>query len=99
MVSTIPNALKGAAQTQVVPAGRGYAFTVKAGSHLCIIDLHGEQVVDMMAWRAHYSSDTKCGHFSTFYTRSFFGSQAPPAVGQYLYTNHAKKMFKVVEDR
>lgn len=99
MASTIPNALKGAAKTHVVPAGRGYAFTVKAGSHLRIIDLHGEQVVDMMAWRAPYSSDTKCEHFSTSYTRWFLGSQAPPAVGQYLYTNHAKKMFKVVEDR
>ncbi|RYN73254.1 hypothetical protein AA0117_g7928 [Alternaria alternata] len=99
MTSTIPNALNGAAKTHVVPAGRGYAFTVKAGSHLRIIDLHGEQVVDMMAWRAPYSSDTKCEHFSTSYTRWFLGSQAPPAVGQYLYTNHAKKMFQVVEDR
>ena len=37
--------------------------------------------------------------FSTSYTRWFLGSQVPPAVGQLLYSNHARKMFKVVEDR
>ncbi|OAG25024.1 hypothetical protein CC77DRAFT_1004697 [Alternaria alternata] len=56
--STIPNALEGVAKTHVV--GRGYAFTVKAGSHIRIINLHGEQVVDMTTWRAPYSSDTTC---------------------------------------
>ena len=95
--STIPNALEGVAKTHVV--GRGYAFTVKAGSHIRIINLHGEQVVDMTTWRAPYSSDTTCEHFSASYTRWFLGSQAPPAVGQCLYTNRAKKMFKVVEDK
>ncbi|WAO96131.1 DUF1989 domain-containing protein [Fusarium falciforme] len=99
MASSVVNTLTGAAKTHIVPAGRGFAFAVKAGCRLRIIDLHGEQVVDMMAWRATYSSDTSCEHFSTSYTRWFLGSQAPPAVDQFLYSNHARKMFKVVEDR
>ncbi|KAM6511128.1 hypothetical protein FALCPG4_016130 [Fusarium falciforme] len=60
MASSVVNALTGAAKTHIVPAGRGFAFAVKAGCRFRIIDLHGEQ---------------------------------------FLYSNHARKMFKVVEDR
>lgn len=63
MASSVVNALTGAAKTRIVPARRGFAFAVKAGCRFRIIDVHGEQVVDMMAWRAPYSSDTSCEHF------------------------------------
>ncbi|KAM0230857.1 hypothetical protein ACHAPO_008913 [Fusarium lateritium] len=90
--------LKGATQIHIIPAGRGFAFAIKAGSQFMITDLYGQQVVDMMSWRAPFSADTKCEHFSTSYTRWFLDSLGPPSVGQYLYSNHAREMFKVVGD-
>ncbi|KAF5250387.1 hypothetical protein FANTH_4420 [Fusarium anthophilum] len=77
MAARATGTLKGATQIHVIPAGRGFAFAIKAGSQFMITDLHGQQVVDMM-W--------------------FLDSLAPPSVGQYLYSNHAREMFKVVED-
>lgn len=38
------------AHEHIVPGGHGYAFVVQKGSSFRIIDLHGTQIVDMMAW-------------------------------------------------
>ena len=73
------------AKTHVVPGGHGYAFEVKKGSSFRIIDLHGQQIVDMMAWVLPYPSSLE--HLSMSYTRYVLNGSAPPAVGDCLVTN------------
>jgi uncharacterized protein YcgI (DUF1989 family) len=79
-----------------VPAAHGHAFEVRAGSRFRIIDLHGEQVVDFMAWCTPYTPLAE--HLSMSYTRHAIGGSAPPQVGECLYTNHDDPMFKLVAD-
>ncbi|KAI1628868.1 hypothetical protein EDD37DRAFT_615405 [Exophiala viscosa] len=85
-------------KTHVVPAARGFAFEVKASSHFRIVDLHGQQVVDFMAWASPYSPSATCEHFSTSYTRYALGGLATPKVGECLYTNRDRKMFTLMDD-
>ncbi|KIW96007.1 uncharacterized protein Z519_03073 [Cladophialophora bantiana CBS 173.52] len=85
-------------KTHLVPAAHGHAFEVKASSHFRIVDLHGQQVVDFMAWTLPYSPATNPEHFSTSYTRYALGGSAPPQVGEALYTNQDRKMFTIVAD-
>ncbi|OAL32896.1 hypothetical protein AYO20_07687 [Fonsecaea nubica] len=82
----------------LVPAAHGHAFEVKASSHFRIVDLHGQQVVDFMAWTLPYSPATNSEHFSTSYTRYALGGSASPQVGEALYTNRDRKMFTIVAD-
>jgi uncharacterized protein YcgI (DUF1989 family) len=83
-------------ETHIVPAAHGYAFEVRAGSRFRIVDLHGEQVVDFMAWCLPYTSSVE--HLSMSYTRHAIGGSAPPQVGECLYTNRDEPMFKLVAD-
>lgn len=82
--------------THIVPAAHGHAFEVRAGSRFRIVDLHGEQVVDFMAWCLPYTPSTE--HLSMSYTRHAIGGSAPPQVGECLYTNRDEPMFKLVVD-
>ena len=82
-----------------IPAAHGFAFTVPAHTSFRIVDLHGQQVVDLMAWALPFSTSTASEHFSTSYTRYNLKGMAPPQEGEYLYTNHDRKMIKVVEDK
>lgn len=90
--------LTGKTKSKVVPAGHGFAFELNEGASCRIIDSHGAQVVDFMAWVVPYSPLTSCEHFSASYTRWGINSLAPPAVGQYLLTNRARKMFEITDD-
>lgn len=81
-----------------IPGGHGFAFEIKKGARMRIIDLHGAQIIDFMAWKAPYSPSTTCEHFSASYTRHALGSAAPPAIGEHLYTNKDRKMFEIVAD-
>ena len=72
-------------KTHVVPGGHGHAFEVKKGSSFRIIDLHGRQIVDMMAWVLPYPDSLE--HLSMSYTRYVLNGEAPPAVGDCLVTN------------
>lgn len=51
---TQPKVVKPAEKRHTVTAGHGFAFNVKAGTHFRVVDLHGEQVVDMVAWVEPY---------------------------------------------
>ena len=82
----------------IVPAAHGYAFEIKASSHFRIVDLHGQQVVDFMAWALPYVPNTGGEHFSASYTRYALGGLAPPKVGESLYTNRDRRMFTLVAD-
>ncbi len=82
-----------------MPAQHGFAFEVKAGEHFRVVDLHGQQVVDFMAWTLPYAPATNPPeHFSTSYTRYALGGSAPPQVGEGLYTNRDRLMFTLVAD-
>jgi len=85
-------------KTHIVPAAHGFAFQVKGGSHFRIVDLHGQQVVDFMAWALPYSPAANVEHFSTSYTRYALGGLAAPQVGEGLYTNRDRLMFTLVAD-
>lgn len=85
-------------KTHIVPAARGYAFEIKASSHFRIVDLHGQQVVDFMAWTLPYSPRDNPEHFSASYSRHALGGSAPPQVGEALYTNRDRPMFSLVAD-
>lgn len=80
----------------IVPGGHGYAFEVKRGTSFRIIDLHGRQIVDMMAWVLPYPDS--CEHLSMSYTRYVLNGEAPPAIGDCLVTNKQEPIFKLTAD-
>ena len=84
---------------EVIPAAHGLALTLKPGAHLRIVDLHGQQVVDFMAWALPFQPDNSCEHFSASYTRYRLGGSAPPQVGECLYSNKDRPMFEILEDK
>ena len=82
--------------TEIVAAAHGHAFEVQAGEHFRIVDLHGEQVVDFMAWCSPYAGQKE--HLSMSYTRHALGGSAPPQVGECLFTNKDEPIFRLVAD-
>lgn len=90
----------------VVKAQHGFAFPVSAGARFRVVDLHGQQVVDLMAW-ARSSTSNNAGRMthradlhekvSMAYTR-YHLSGAPPAVGEGLWTNTDKQLLTVTAD-
>ncbi|KAL9016990.1 MAG: hypothetical protein Q9185_005685 [Variospora sp. 1 TL-2023] len=82
--------------THIVPGGHGHAFEVKRGTAFRIIDLHGQQIVDLMAWVLPYPSSLE--HLSMSYTRYVLNGEAPPAVGDCLVTNKQEPIFKITAD-
>lgn len=78
----------------IVPASHGYAFEVKKGERFRVVDLHGEQVVDFMAWSLPISLHER---LSMAYTR-FRMSGATPAIGECLVTNKDEEIFRITED-
>lgn len=85
-------------KTHIIPPAHGYAFRVKPGQRFRIVDLHGQQVVDLMAWTYPYSRTESTQHSSMSYTRHRLGGSAPPEVGEYIYTNLDEPMLKVIAD-
>lgn len=95
------------AVTITVQAAHGFAFPVSKGSRFRVVDLHGQQVVDFMAWTRSSSKCTITGltkhtanlseKVSMAYTR-FHLSGAPPAVGESLWTNTDKALLTVTAD-
>lgn len=93
--------------TVTVPAMHGYAFPVSAGSRFRVVDLHGEQVVDFMAWTRSSTTSPITGQtshtanlnekVSMAYTR-YHLSGAPPQVGEGLWTNSDKQLLTVTAD-
>jgi uncharacterized protein YcgI (DUF1989 family) len=86
----------GTAKSHLVPAAHGYAFQVKAGERFRVVDIHGQQVVDFMAWCPPYRHSKE--YLSMAYTRHAIGGSAPPQVGECLYTNRDEPMFRLVAD-
>ncbi|KAL8999590.1 MAG: hypothetical protein Q9169_001550, partial [Polycauliona sp. 2 TL-2023] len=83
-------------KSHTVCGGHGHAFEVKKGTCFRVIDLHGRQIVDMMAWVLPYPSSLE--HLSMAYTRYHLNGTAPPAVGDHLVTNKSEPIFKLTHD-
>jgi len=77
----------------VVPAREGRGVTVRAGQLLDIIDLEGQQVGDLVAWRISDPSE----YMSPTHTVSCNASILL-GVGSQLYTNHRKPIFTILRD-
>lgn len=84
------------AKTHIVEGGHGHAFEVQKGTSFRIVDLHGQQIVDMMAWVLPYPSSLQ--HLSMSYTRYALNGSAPPAIGDCLVTNKQEPIFKLTAD-
>ena len=83
-------------QKHLVRGGYGHAFEVKRGTSFRIIDIHGRQIVDMMAWVTPYPTSGE--HLSMAYSRYVLGGNIPPAIGESLVTNKQEPIFKLVAD-
>lgn len=82
----------------IVAAGRGFAFPVPKGKHFRVVDLHGEQVVDLMAWvyKPTLGKPT-LERMSTAYTRYHLRG-VTPTIGEALYTNDNRAILRITAD-
>lgn len=81
-------------QKHIVKAGHGFAFEVSKGEQLRVVDLYGVQVTDFAAWAKESKLVEK---LSMSYTR-YRPLGIQPAVGECLYSNTDRPMFRVIED-
>ncbi|KAJ5366842.1 hypothetical protein N7541_000783 [Penicillium brevicompactum] len=86
--------LPASAKTHIVPAGVGYAFEVKAGDKFRIVDIHGLQIVDFMAW---VNKPGLKEHVRMSYTR-FRLQGVSPDIGEHLRTNHDTPALTITAD-
>ncbi|KAK2613234.1 hypothetical protein N8I77_000158 [Diaporthe amygdali] len=82
------------AKTHIVPGGYGYAFEVKAGERFRVVDLHGTQIVDFMAW---VNKPGLKEHVRMSYTR-FRLLGVSPDIGESLRTNHDRQVLTITAD-
>jgi uncharacterized protein YcgI (DUF1989 family) len=87
----------------LVPAGHGHAFAIARGTRFRIVDLHGEQVVDLFAWvRDNSTADKPASSLplekmSMAYTR-YHLSGVTPTIGEQLYSNADRPVLRVTAD-
>jgi uncharacterized protein len=77
----------------VVPAREGRGVTVRVGQFLDVIDLEGQQVGDLVAWRREFPRE----YLSPAHTVSCNASIRLGA-GSQLFTNHRNPIFTIVRD-
>lgn len=92
--SATPTNLSASAKTHVVPAKHGYAFKVKKGDIFRIVDLHGNQIVDFMAFVDRPGLEERV--FMSYTRYSLQGRQPKP--GDYLLTNTDAEALKITAD-
>ena len=71
----------------------GTAFQLRAGQHLRVIDLEGEQVADFMAFNRADKSEWLSSGRSIDYANRIYLTK-----GDLLYTNRSRPMLTIVED-
>jgi len=82
-----------AARLITVPARRGKAIRISAGSLVRVINTHGKQVVDTWALNARDSGE----HMSMEHTRAYLRKLSPRR-GDALVTNHRRPILSLEED-
>jgi uncharacterized protein YcgI (DUF1989 family) len=87
----------------MVPAGHGRAFAVSKDTQFRIVDLHGEQVVDFMAWVAPDCTTRSSlpslplEKMSMAYTRYHLRG-VTPAINEALYSNADRPLLRITDD-
>lgn len=89
-----PNEPPASAKTYIVPAKQGYAFKVRQGDVFRVVDLYGNQIVDLMAFVDRPGLEERVTMSFTRY--SLKGKQPKP--GDYLLTNTDAKALKITAD-
>lgn len=82
ILSTLTLTTRNLTRTHIIPLKHGHVFFVKAHQYSRIIDLHGAQVVDLMAWTRTITFSNQQNSVS--YTRYKIGGSAPPQIGEEL---------------
>jgi len=77
----------------LVPASHGKAVRVRAGDRLRIVDVEGQQVGDLVAWRADQPDEYMSPSHTV--TQNWRIGLRP---GDLLVTNHRNPMFRLVAD-
>jgi len=80
-------------ESLLIPASHGGALRAGAGDHLRLVDLEGQQVGDLVAWRADDPSE----YFSPSHTVTQ-NWRVTLRVGDVLATNRRNDMFRIVSD-
>ncbi|KAJ5790729.1 uncharacterized protein N7518_007740 [Penicillium psychrosexuale] len=82
------------AKTHIVPAAQGYVFEVMKGERFRIVDIHGLQIVDFMAW---VNEPGLKEHVRMSYTR-FRLQGVSPDIGEHLRTNLDAPALTIIAD-
>lgn len=77
----------------VLQARRGKAFHLKSGDRIQVINVHGQQVVDVWALNANDLNEA----MSMEHTRSCL-DKLTPSVGDYLFTNQRRPILQLEAD-
>jgi uncharacterized protein len=96
MLSSLTLSTAKKTQTRTIPPKSSHAFLLKARQSFRIIDLHGAQVVDLMAWTHPITPSAQRSSMS--YTRHNVGGSAPPQIGESIYTDLGEEMLKLTAD-
>jgi uncharacterized protein YcgI (DUF1989 family) len=81
-------------ETIHVPAREGRACTVRAGQLLKVIDVEGQQVVDLIAFNADAPREEKLSGAHT----ANFNLDVRASVGSYFWSSQPRPMFEILED-
>jgi uncharacterized protein len=82
----------------VVPAAHGHAFKVLKGERFRVIDLHGEQIIDMMAYPIQENGKVDFSEkLSMAYTRYHLSGRTPQ-IGESLWTNRDVELLRITAD-
>lgn len=71
----------------------GVAFTLRKGQRLTVIDPHGEQVADLLAYNADDTAEVISSGRTLDYASKVFLTTGDP-----IYSNRSNVMFRIVED-
>jgi uncharacterized protein YcgI (DUF1989 family) len=93
MVGPAPRSYDSLAEEVVVPACEARAVEVRAGQVLQVVDLEGQQVGDLIAYRLADPTEVfSAGHTVSALTRMV------PQVGDELFSNHRRPLFRILHD-
>jgi uncharacterized protein YcgI (DUF1989 family) len=93
MAGPAPRSYETLAQEVVVPACEARAVEVHAGQILQLVDLEGQQVGDLVAYRLSDPSEV----FSAGHTVSAL-AKLVPVVGDELFSDHRRPLFRILHD-
>jgi uncharacterized protein YcgI (DUF1989 family) len=77
----------------IIPPRTGVAFILKKGQRLCVVDIEGEQVSDLVCYNQHDKAEYLSSGRTIDYAETIFLTKGHP-----FYSNRSNIMFHIVED-